>query len=382
VDAFVAKICPNACVDLTVALTGTPDIVRVGENVTYTVAVTNKGPDDATNVELTVTLPSTVTLVSAMPDAGTCTSTVTLDCDLGNIAKGASPVLTTIVVKTSALGTLRTTANVTADQPDINPLNNRETETTEATLPNLVVRKLRAEKAVLPGGTITIEDTTTNRGDVAAEKMSVTGFFLSSDRRFDAGETPLGNREIPALAQKASSSGSITVPVDSSTALGRYFIIGVADVGNNVMETRENDRKFWVLRVTRPDLVITALRAPNKVAAGGSITITDTTKNKSPLPTSPTAMGGETMTKFYLSTDTVVDGGDIFLGSRMVKLLTAKGKSSDSTAVTISGGATPGKYFILAVADGDINVKTKPDGDVREADETNNTRARRITITP
>ena len=53
--------------DLQVLKTDSPDPVLVGNNVLYTVTVENNGPDDATGVILTDTLPADVTFVSSTP---------------------------------------------------------------------------------------------------------------------------------------------------------------------------------------------------------------------------------------------------------------------------------------------------------------------------
>jgi uncharacterized repeat protein (TIGR01451 family) len=362
-------------VDLTVALTDTPDPVRVEDNVTYTVTVTNNGPDDATNVELTVTLPSTVTFVSSAPDDPTCTFDVTVDCNLGTLNNNAKTEVI-IVVTTTAKGPLRLTASVSADQPDIDPHNNEVDGITTATFSNLILSRLVAPRAALPQAEIIIDETTKNRGVVTAPE-SITRVIFSADRRIDdPGDTELYSRSINnsnplGPGESDPFSKMIKLP---DVPLGRYFIIGVADAEKKVTETAESNIRRREILITRPDLVISALRAPNKAAAGSSITVTDTTKNKSPLPTSPVPILDQMTTKFYLSTDAVFDLGDTLLGVRSkIPSLPAKDKSSGPTTVTIPPDKVPGKYFLIAEADADNAVV--------EADETNNRRARRITIT-
>jgi trimeric autotransporter adhesin len=276
----------------------------------------------------------------------------------------------TLVVDTTAKRTLRLTAAVSAGETDTDPSNDQETETTTATFSNLVLRALDAVKAALPGAAITIDDTTMNSGIVDAQ-ASFTRFYLSNDRRFDSGvDALLGSRMIPALVAKASDSGSTLVTIPGDTALGRYFIIGRADADNAVAETAENNRRNRIFQITRPNLEVATLRAPVSAAAGATIAINDTTINKSPLD------AGASTTRFFLSTDAVFDAGDTALmnNSRMIPALLANGKHSGSTMATIPGGTAPGKYFLIAVADANAAVT--------EADETDNTRARRITVTP
>jgi subtilase family serine protease len=270
-------------------------------------------------------------------------------------------------VATTAKGTLINTVSVGGNQADPDVRNNQNTLSTVVTLSNLILRTLKTPVAALPGQDIVIDDTTMNSGAVAAD-ATVTRFYLSTNRKFDGGALFLGSRVIPPLAPRASSSGSTTVTIPLATALGRYFLIGVADADNAVVETRENNQKTQPLQVTRPDLNIASLRAPSSAAAGASITLQETTGNKSSVASEAST------TKFYLSTDALLDGGDLFLDGRAVPALAAKGKNAGSTTVTIPPATAPGKYFLLAVADSD--------GAVAEADEGNNLRSRTVTVKP
>ncbi|TMA90900.1 MAG: DUF11 domain-containing protein [Deltaproteobacteria bacterium] len=365
-DVFVAKFCVTTCADVSVTKSDTPDPVTVGTNVTYTMTITNNGPDIATDVELTDTLPGAVTLVSATPSAGSCTGTSIIVCDLGSLANGASATVI-IVVGTTAIGTLTNTASVSLAETDTNPSNNVEREHTVVTLADLAVKAISTVTAAIPGSAIVVNDTTLNNGKVAAG-ASTTGFFLSTDAKFAAGDVSLGSRAIPALSPKQSSAGSTTVTIPLATALGRYFIIGVADADSGVAETKENNAKARALNVTQPDLFVQALRGPSTAAAGANVVIDETTSNKAAVPA-----GGST-TGYYLSIDAIFDGADVLLGSRSVPALAAKGRSAGSTTVTIPLATTPGKYFLLAVSDAA--------GAVTEVDENNNLRSRSITITP
>jgi uncharacterized repeat protein (TIGR01451 family)/CSLREA domain-containing protein len=114
--------------DLEISKDDSPDPVTVGDNLTYTITVTNRGPDAATNVVVTDTLPSGVTFVSASPGCVHAAGVVT--CNLGTIAVGDS-VTITIVVTVTAPGTISNTATVTSDTLDPNTANNSDAEPTE-----------------------------------------------------------------------------------------------------------------------------------------------------------------------------------------------------------------------------------------------------------
>jgi uncharacterized repeat protein (TIGR01451 family) len=114
--------------DLEISKDDSPDPVTVGDNLTYTITVTNHGPDPATNVVVTDTLPSGVMFVNASP--GCVHSAGVVTCNLGNIPAGGS-VTITIVVTVTAPGTISNTATVTSDTLDPNTANNSDAEPTE-----------------------------------------------------------------------------------------------------------------------------------------------------------------------------------------------------------------------------------------------------------
>jgi uncharacterized repeat protein (TIGR01451 family) len=116
--------------DLSLTKSDTPDPVVAGNNVTYTIRVTNPNPSggsDATNVVVTDNLPSGVDFVSAT--GGSCQRAGnTVTCDLGTVLANTTATVT-IVVKTKKQGTLSNTAAVTSPE-DVVLTNNSATATT------------------------------------------------------------------------------------------------------------------------------------------------------------------------------------------------------------------------------------------------------------
>jgi uncharacterized repeat protein (TIGR01451 family) len=89
---------PTLNVDLGVTKSDNPDPVTEGENITYSIVVTNYGPGDATNVTLTDTIDELVTYVSATPSQGTCSVNLrVVTCAIGSLANGATASVTLIV---------------------------------------------------------------------------------------------------------------------------------------------------------------------------------------------------------------------------------------------------------------------------------------------
>lgn len=120
--------------DLALAMTATPDPVKKNAKLVYTLTVTNTGPDTATDVSLTDTLPANIRFVSAVANQGTCSGTSTVNCALGSLASGGQ-ITVTITLKPTRLGTLTNTAQVTAAENDPDASDNSASTTTS------VVRK-------------------------------------------------------------------------------------------------------------------------------------------------------------------------------------------------------------------------------------------------
>jgi len=212
-----------------------------------------------------------------------------------------------------------------------------------------------------------VSDTTKNQGGGGAD-ASTTRFYLSTNSTFDLSDLPLGSRAIPALAPGATSSGTTSVTIPTGTAVGTYYVIARADADGIVTETAETNNNVASVVQVGPDLTVSAFSVPTMATAGTSITVSDTTKNQggSPADASTTA--------FYLSTDPVLDAGDVLLGTRQVPALAAGTLSSASTVLVVPVGTTSGAYYVLAHADAnDVIVETQ---------EGNNTSARSTQVAP
>jgi uncharacterized repeat protein (TIGR01451 family) len=110
--------------DLAVAATASPAPVSVTQNLTYTVTLENRGPEDATNVVLTITLPGNVNFVSATSTEGTCSeSNLVVTCDITKLVSGDAAIATIAVVPT-ATGNAMISVNAAANENDLNMANN------------------------------------------------------------------------------------------------------------------------------------------------------------------------------------------------------------------------------------------------------------------
>lgn len=136
IKAFSREQISNADLSLTMTCNRT---VLIGNPVTYTIKVTNNGPDNVTGLTLIDYLPKDVILNSVTPEAGTFEIYDRIvDFKLGSLASGVS-VIVTIEVTPVTEGKLTNTASVTANEYDPNPDNNKVAQSTTVTRPDVIV---------------------------------------------------------------------------------------------------------------------------------------------------------------------------------------------------------------------------------------------------
>ena len=118
-DAVAVFAIEQAPTDLGITNVDSADPRPGNRGLAYTLAVTNNGPNAATGVVVTDTLPAGVVFTSASWPSGVCGESVgTVTCDIGALANGASVVVTVIVQLPEALAgtTITNTALVAATE--------------------------------------------------------------------------------------------------------------------------------------------------------------------------------------------------------------------------------------------------------------------------
>jgi uncharacterized repeat protein (TIGR01451 family) len=136
VEDYAVTIEP--AVDLAVLSADDVDPALANNLLTYTLAVTNRGPSIATAVLLEDTLPMYATFVSALPSQGSCTNGANLvSCQLGPLAVGESAAVA-ITVMLQQAGTITNEVRVSSPELEINTANNRAVELTTVVEPTMV----------------------------------------------------------------------------------------------------------------------------------------------------------------------------------------------------------------------------------------------------
>jgi uncharacterized repeat protein (TIGR01451 family) len=175
-------IVPTA--DLRVDKSDSPDPVNVGEDLTYTIVVTNDGPDAASLVTMTDVLPATVTLQSVSTDTGDCVEAPVVVCTIGDLADGAHATMT-IVVTPNVPGPLENAAVVAGAAIDPDLTNNVDVEgtTVEGSLlpvADLHVTMTDSPDPVKSDKTLTYVVNVTNQGPGSALAVTVADLIPSS----------------------------------------------------------------------------------------------------------------------------------------------------------------------------------------------------------
>lgn len=112
--------------NLGLTMTG-PSSVTQGDTISYQLTASNAGPNDAAATQISDTLPSGTTFVSASPS---CTHTGNaVNCSLGTVANGASSSVT-ISVRADSVGSKTNSATVSSSTTDPSSANNTKTVTT------------------------------------------------------------------------------------------------------------------------------------------------------------------------------------------------------------------------------------------------------------
>ena len=192
-----------------------PRRVRPGSKVTYTIRVTNLGPDAATAVTLLDTLPE-----GTSPAKGGCEGR-RIKCYLGTIGGGESTTLTLDVnVAPDARGSLRNKATVSSLTDDPDMANNEAVATVRVQPPeraDLRLSKTLDSEEVLAGGTVRYSIRVTNAGPDAATAVTLLD-SLPAEMSPALRNCP--GRRITCYLGTIASGKTVTVEIDAKLAEG------------------------------------------------------------------------------------------------------------------------------------------------------------------
>ena len=274
--------------DLALTKSDSPDPVLAGEQLTYTLTVDNSGPRDATNVQLSDTLPAGVTFDSATPSQGTCSEAAgTVACDLGTVLDGGSASVTILVTPQEG-GTITNQASVSSDERDPTAGNNSASaQTTVDPAADLELTKSDSPDPALAGELLTYTLSVHNAGPSSAASTQLID-TLPAGVTFDSATPTQGTCDESAgtvdcalgtIANGATVGVEIKVRPQSPGTLTNQA--GVVSIGLDP-DTGDNNATAETTVDPAADLSLTKSDSPDPVLLGGTVTYDLTVQNSGP----------------------------------------------------------------------------------------------------
>jgi uncharacterized repeat protein (TIGR01451 family) len=234
--------------DLSIVKTDSADPVLPGDSFSYSIVVTNSGPDDARDVVLTDTIPTVLTVVGVTSSGtGACVATMNaLVCSIDPLAAAATWTITVQVAVPlgTPSGTVTNTATVSGTG-DTDLTNDSASETTTIGeldgSADLTVTKTVDDASPAEGDTLAYVVTVTNGGPDDATGVEVTDAlpagltFISSTASQGSYQAASGIWTVGALAVGETAGLQIRARVEDGTAgttLTNRALVSAVDQGD------------------------------------------------------------------------------------------------------------------------------------------------------
>lgn len=228
--------------DLEVTISASPDPVFPDDLLTYTITVTNHGPDDANEVTLSTAVPANTTFVSFTPLAGGTSTTPAVGgggeaaSAIAHLVVGAAASFIMVVkVNPSAdAGIISQSASTSSNSHDLNPANNIGATTTAL---KLKATDLRVTWSDLPdpvriGNDLTYTITVTNAGPVEARGVFVRA-TTPTHTTFQSVAAPA---EWTVSTPNVAATGDITFASVSLAAGASVILTAVVQVASALID--------------------------------------------------------------------------------------------------------------------------------------------------
>ncbi|PYQ31692.1 MAG: hypothetical protein DMF56_00875 [Acidobacteria bacterium] len=285
----------------------TPDPVNPGGTITYTQTITNNGPDSATSVSFSQTLPAGVTFQTlTSPGGWSCTTPVvggtgSTNCTIASLANGANGSFTLVVNVTASSGTISDTVTASSSTFDPTPGNNNAQAVTTivaAASADLTITKTTTTTFAPAGSQFAYTITLHNNGPDAASSVVMTD-TLPSSLLFRSITQPAGfTCTTPAvgatgtitcnaatLANNATATFTLTVEVAPGATGTIMNSAGVLSATSDPNSGNSGASAGAVMSgAAVADVVITKTTATTSASTGSQFAYTITVTNNGPSP--------------------------------------------------------------------------------------------------
>lgn len=249
--------------DLEVSKVGSPSPATVGFPLTYTVTITNNGPETANLFFIQDALPANVLYDSSSAPGASCGYFFVVNCTFNTPLPPGSSTTAEIVVFPTKGGTLTNVVGVGIINPAIDPIDSNDTftETTPAiSAPFLQVSKTAQPghgSTVEPGDRITYTVVARNIGDATATGVvvsdtidaSVTLVTSNTTAGTLSGPNPV---QVSGLSLAANQAVTLTLGVDVTSSISGTIISNRASVDSTQTPLSVTDPVTHVISATVP----------------------------------------------------------------------------------------------------------------------------------
>jgi uncharacterized repeat protein (TIGR01451 family) len=303
----------NAAADLSIAMVDSPDPVLGSGQLRYSIDVTNLGPNTASGVAVTNSLPAgNVTFVSAAGSGWTCLpSGQQVACTRPSLLVGAAPTITITVQAPSESAILSDTATVTSTSSDLEPANNTAMVLTQVlSAADLSVATVDSPDPVTTTGTLSYTVTASNAGPSQAAEVSVTT-QLPAGAAFQSAsginwECNVVGQQVTCTTQQLVSGTAPAITIVASAPGVDGSITATSSISSETTDpVPANNTASQVTVVNAPsDLALALSASPSPVPAASTLTYTIGVTN----------LGPRDATNLVV-TDRLPDGDVLFLGA-------------------------------------------------------------------
>jgi uncharacterized repeat protein (TIGR01451 family) len=284
--------CPTEEADLSITKATSQQSVQPGGTLSYTVTVTNNGPDTATSIVITDDIPSPLTFNATGSDP-LChmSGTTQVVCDNFSLADDQSRSFTiafTVPASATCNASVQNTARVSSSASD--PVGSNNTvQTTPIPIrcitPTFTITKTDNRTTALPGETLTYQITVTNTSTATATTVVITDVLPSVLTDITASDNGTRNGStvtwtLSSLAAGASRTLLVVAVIPASTMNGTV-LTNIAIVGSVTAQDQTTVGSNGVC-----DLGITLTDSRDPVEVDDTFTYTVQVRNNSSQTTS------------------------------------------------------------------------------------------------
>lgn len=349
----------SSTADISVTMTG-PASVNEGENVEYSVAVHNTGPDATTGFVLTDTAPASFEFDPSASFGGTCSvSGSTVTCSVNEDLFVGSQLSLHLAFRTTVTGTFTNSATASETATDPNPQNNSATIDTTVNPPVSADLSLQlfAPSSVRAGQSFSATMPVANNGPDDDPSVSVTVSV-------PPGLSPRFSGCVTTQSGQTCSLGPHSEPRGTTLDFLLDFVASAAGqqtlsaaVSSTLQDPNPSNNTAAVTVDVLPvaDLAVGSTASPNPVTAGHKVTATIVLTNNGPSPATGTswtaswssdAKGGVDLESFTTSVGTCTLSGTTIscqpgdLASGQQDVLTVVLQPRSKGALTIDSSAS------------------------------------------